>query len=127
MRTPLEQLKEFNTTFNAKRGINPDNIALRLRMLSEEYTEVLKAFSSETHEQQLKELIDLAVIIVGTCESFGWDFDEAFRRVVASNMTKLDKDGKVIYREDGKILKSDRYEPPVLSDLVKNSSETQDK
>jgi hypothetical protein len=33
-------------------------------------------------------------------------------------MSKLGEDGKPIYREDGKILKSDTYEEPCLQDLV---------
>lgn len=42
----------------------------------------------------------------------------AFIRVHESNMTKLGDDGKPIKREDGKILKSENYKPPVLDDLV---------
>jgi hypothetical protein len=33
-------------------------------------------------------------------------------------MSKLDDDGKPIYREDGKVLKGPNYVPPDLSDLV---------
>jgi predicted HAD superfamily Cof-like phosphohydrolase len=102
-------------------------------MLSEEYTEVLNAFGyddietfmyikeqidPESHEQMLKELVDLSIIILGTCDAFGWDYDEAAKRVVESNMTKLDSEGNPIFRDDGKVLKSDRYCPPDLSDLV---------
>ncbi len=36
-----------------------------------------------------------------------------------SNMTKLDADGKPIFREDGKIMKSDLYEPPNLEEIVR--------
>ena len=33
-------------------------------------------------------------------------------------MSKLGKDGKPIYREDGKVLKGPDYEPPTLMDLI---------
>ena len=33
-------------------------------------------------------------------------------------MSKLDDDGKPIIREDGKVMKSDNYKEPDLSDLV---------
>lgn len=46
---------------------------------------------------------------------------EGFRRVHKSNMSKLTEDGKVLRREDGKVLKSDQYLPPDLSDLVKGT------
>jgi len=44
--------------------------------------------------------------------------DEAFRRVHASNMSKLDDNGNPVVREDGKILKSANYKPADLSDLT---------
>ena len=47
-----------------------------------------------------------------------WDLEQALRRVHKSNMSKLDDDGKPIYREDGKVLKGPNYQPPDLSDLV---------
>lgn len=48
-----------------------------------------------------------------------WPLEQAFNRVHKSNMSKLTKEGKVLRREDGKVLKSDQYKPPVLKDLVK--------
>lgn len=44
--------------------------------------------------------------------------NEAFIRVHASNMSKLDENGKPIKREDGKVMKGPNYAPPVLADLV---------
>jgi hypothetical protein len=44
--------------------------------------------------------------------------DEAFMLVHASNMSKLDDDGKPIRRSDGKILKGPNYKAPDLLDLV---------
>jgi predicted HAD superfamily Cof-like phosphohydrolase len=37
-----------------------------------------------------------------------------FNRVHASNMSKLGEDGKPIYREDGKVMKSENYTAPNL-------------
>ena len=47
----------------------------------------------------------------------GGFLDEALNRVHESNMSKLDADGKPIYREDGKVLKGPNYKPPNLEDL----------
>ena len=47
------------------------------------------------------------------------NLDEAKNRVHESNMSKLDEDGKPIYRDEGKVLKGPNYKPPDLSDLVK--------
>tara|TARA_R100000742_G_C4224744_1_gene47632 strand:- start:43 stop:192 length:150 start_codon:yes stop_codon:yes gene_type:complete len=48
----------------------------------------------------------------------GWDLDRALHRVHESNMSKLDDEGKPIYREDGKVLKGPNYKPPNLEDLI---------
>ena len=66
----------------------------------------------------LKELADLGYLCYQYAENLGWDLDEALHRVHVSNMSKLDEDGKPIYRNDGKVLKGPNYAPPNLEDLV---------
>ena len=66
----------------------------------------------------LKELADLVYVCYQYAENLDWDLDEALYRVHASNMSKLDEDGKPIYRKDGKVLKGPNYAPPNLEDLV---------
>ena len=50
--------------------------------------------------------------------SLGYDLSVAISEVHRSNITKLGEDGKPVYREDGKILKSDLYEPPDLAGVL---------
>ena len=66
----------------------------------------------------LKELADLVYVCYQYAANMGWDLDEALHRVHESNMSKLDEDGKPIYRDDGKVLKGPNYAPPNLDDLV---------
>jgi len=47
---------------------------------------------------------------------------EAFKRVHASNMSKLGDDGKPILREDGKVLKGPNYKKPYLTDLLEGTT-----
>ena len=118
-KTPLEMVKQFQTAFCGPVGFtyeqNSELDKLRMRLLSEEFNEVC---SSETPENLLKELCDLLYVTYGYAISFGWDLDEAFRRVHASNMSKLDEFGNPVLRDDGKVLKSACYFDPDLSDLV---------
>lgn len=60
----------------------------------------------------------LIYCLFGYADYMSWDLMEAYRRVHKSNMSKLTADGKVLRREDGKVLKSDLYTPPDLMDLT---------
>jgi NTP pyrophosphatase (non-canonical NTP hydrolase) len=70
-------------------------------------------------ENVLKELSDLVFVCYQFAACFGLDLDEALARVYKSNLSKLDEQGKPIYREDGKVLKGPNYQPPNLLSLVK--------
>ena len=83
-------------------------------LLGIDMTEEIKAAKAAL----LKELCDLQYVLSGFAVTFGLPFDEAFKRVHESNMSKLGPDGKPIYREDGKVLKGPNYKKPDLSDLV---------
>ena len=61
---------------------------------------------------------DILVVVIGTALTCGLDIEKIMERIHESNMSKLDENGKVIYREDGKVLKGPNYKLPVLSDLI---------
>ena len=93
-------------------------------MIVEEFKEFLEAENNvfrdnpQIRAETLKELADLVYVCYQYAENMGWDLDEAMHRVHESNMSKLDQDGKPIYREDGKVLKGPNYTPPNLEELV---------
>lgn len=117
-----DMLKQFHETYLAKRNRKwseePELENLATKLITEEFNE----FTGESGSNQaalLKELADLVYVCYGYADRFGWDLDEAFRRVHLSNMSKLDPvTGKPIFREDGKILKGSAYKEPNLRDLV---------
>lgn len=117
--TPLDMVVEFGTAMgqdvDVEYGYLTDLEAMRLKLIEEECKEVHEA---DNTENLLKELADLVYVTYGMAATFGWDLDEAVRRVHASNMSKLGSDGKPIYRDDGKVLKGPNYKKPDLSDLV---------
>lgn len=119
--------------------VNCDLLHLRTKLISEETDEVLfsvkdlmnlmlesKVGVRPVSKQEfvaakaalLKELCDLQYVLSGFAVTFGLPFDEAFRRVHESNMSKLGSDGKPVYREDGKVMKGPNYKEPNLTDLV---------
>lgn len=113
-------LKEFHTAFKAKRDINfGDDLPLEelsTKLIVEEFQEFMTENDSKAN--LLKELADLVYVCYAYADRWGWNLDEAIRRVHISNMSKLDDDGQPIFREDGKILKSTSYKAPDLKDLV---------
>ena len=121
-----KSLAEFHSVFGCKRNQNfksktiedVELLVLRKNLIKEEVEEVFEAIKESNEAHVLKELVDVVVVCVGMADTYGWDFDTAFKRVHESNMSKLDDDGKPIYREDGKVIKSKNYKAPYLSDLV---------
>jgi NTP pyrophosphatase (non-canonical NTP hydrolase) len=117
-KTPLEMVTQFAKTY--KQSVNlpwmkdTRQDLLRLMLVKEEYAELI---SATDEENLIKELADLVYVTYGYAATFGWNLDEAVRRVHASNMSKLDEEGEPIFREDGKVLKGPNYREPYLEDL----------
>lgn len=55
---------------------------------------------------------DLVYVLYGMMLEMGYDLRDVIQEIHGSNMTKLDEDGKPIYREDGKVLKGPNYMKP---------------
>ena len=120
-----EQAKEFRSKYGVKNDPSRMTRSYQKDLIVEEFKEFLEAdgfMFKPGHNCQLeclKELADLVYVCYQYAENMNWFLDEALNRVHESNMSKLDEDGKPIYREkDGKVLKGPNYKPPDLSDLV---------
>ena len=112
-----------------------EGIKLGLKLIEEETEEFREAVENlfentecgegedvlnDNREDLAKELTDILYVCYWTAAKIGIDVNEAFRRVHASNMSKLGPDGKPIKREDGKVLKGPGYHAPDLSDIVRH-------
>ena len=119
-----EQAKEFRTRYNLKSSKAKDKRSYQKNLIVEEFKEFLEAEdllfrkNLDIEAEALKELADLIYVCYQYAENMGWLLDEALYRVHLSNMSKLDDEGKPVYREDGKVLKGPNYKPPTLTDLV---------
>lgn len=121
-REGLEMVREFHDKYGIK---FPEDVTipskkemeLRLRLIEEEAKELREAV--ERDEVDVVEvsdaLSDIQYVLFGAVNSFGLHniFDDLFKEVHRSNMTKSDEK-----REDGKILKGDNFTPPNLKDIV---------
>ena len=61
---------------------------LRMRMLTEEYTETMNAYLMGNAEEVIDGLIDLCVIAIGTMDIAGVDAQRAWNSVYQANMAK---------------------------------------
>lgn len=125
MKKQLDSVKEFHEAFGQANGLYvknlPDNeYELRYRLMAEENDEYLQACKDNDLEQIADALGDQLYILCGTILKHGLQHKivNIFAEIHRSNMSKLDADGKPIFREDGKILKSNRYFPPDIKKIL---------
>ena len=122
MTNELNKVKEFMTACGQEVNVVPtipDESTRQLRhsILIEEINELQYA---ETHIDALDAITDILYVLLGTAHAYGLGdkVEAAFNEVHRSNMTKVMPDGKVLRRDDGKIIKPDSYEPPNLQKVL---------
>ena len=91
---------------------------LRVALLQEEVGEFITASEKGDLVAIADALADIAYVVYDTALTYGIDLDSALREVHRSNMSKLGNDGKPLIRDDGKVLKSERYFPPDMTSVL---------
>jgi predicted HAD superfamily Cof-like phosphohydrolase len=103
-------------TCNVDRSIQSD---LYMSLIKEEYSELMEAEAVSDDVEICDACFDLIWVIVGYMHSRGWDCEQIWNEGALSNLEKIDrKTGKVIKREDGKVLKPEGWQPPNFSKHV---------
>ena len=127
MKKQIKAVEEFMTVFGQDFTTRPTTLTpaqarLRYDLMKEENEEFLEACDKYDIVEIADALGDQLYILMGTILSCGMQhvIEDVFDEIQRSNMSKLDKDGKPIYREDGKILKGENYFPPNLKQFFKN-------
>ena len=126
MRKQINHVKLFHESFGIENKTRPSsNLSekvynLRYNLMKEENDEYLDACEKGDMVEIADALGDMMYILCGTILSHGLQgkIEEIFEEIQRSNMSKLDENGKPIYREDGKILKSKKYFKPNISNIL---------
>mgnify|MGYP002884145256 FL=1 len=120
----VKALLEFNDAFEIPKLESPglsskEMIDLRIKLLREEVEEYAEAALSGDLVEVLDALADIGYILAGTIINHGMQniYDDAFDEVHRSNMAKL-VDGKVLRRDDGKVMKPEGWQPPQLAQFL---------
>lgn len=96
-----------------------ENAKLYKKLMDEEYTEFLDACDANDEVEMLDACMDLIWVTLGYCHMKGYRVDAAWNEVARSNHAKIDSvTGKVLKREDGKVLKPEGWTPPDLTKFV---------
>ncbi|MEN9699982.1 MAG: hypothetical protein RLZZ301_1180 [Bacteroidota bacterium] len=101
-------------------GLTGPEVQLRFDLMKEENEEYLEAAKNGDMVEIADALGDQLYILCGTILRHGLQdvIVEVFEEIQRSNMSKLDANGKPIYREDGKVLKSELYFKPNIAKIL---------
>ena len=125
MEKQISQVKEFQLAFG--QGIEESNFiiessraVLRQNILQEEVNELWDASIQGDIVEVADAIIDCMYILLGTAHEFGIAdrLVACFNEVHRSNMSKLDVNGKPVYRADGKVIKGEFYSKPDLASII---------
>ena len=98
-------------------SMDNDEAKLYMKLINEEYNETLDAFKKSDLVELADGLADMVWVIMGMCNSCGIQFDNVWKEVRASNMSKF-VDGKAIKNEYGKIMKPKTYFKPNIKNAL---------
>lgn len=126
MKRQLDHVAKFHEVFGIGNEESPigkvpsDTYLLRYKLMREENEEYLEAAEKGDLVEIADALGDMMYILCGTILKHGLQHKivEVFEEIQRSNMSKLDADGNPIYREDGKVMKSELYFKPDIAKIL---------
>jgi predicted HAD superfamily Cof-like phosphohydrolase len=126
LKATINHVRDFHDAFrignadHPKGDIGEKDRLLRYTLMREENEEYLEAANQGDLVEVADALGDMLYILCGTILKHGLQHKiaEVFEEIQRSNMSKLDANGQPIYREDGKVLKSDRYFKPDIAGIL---------
>lgn len=126
LKETIAAVETFHNAFRIENNYRPtveltqEEIMLRYKLMREENEEYLEAAQQGDIVEVADALGDQLYILCGTILKHGLQdkIVEVFQEIQRSNMSKLDKDGNPIYREDGKVLKSELYFKPDIRTIL---------
>jgi len=121
----IKSVEEFHNVFQIGNAgeiklIEERDYTLRYNLIKEENEEYLEACKNGDVIEIADALGDQLYILFGTILKHGLQhkIEEVYDEIHRSNMSKLDEKGQPIFREDGKILKSNLYFRPDIKKIL---------
>ena len=119
----FEDVRKFMETFGQRVTTKPQfpdekTMQLRFDLIKEELSELEEAMKTKNLKEIADALTDILYVTYGAGYAYGINLDNCFKEVQRANMSKLDKDGKPIFNEKGKVMKGPNYSEPNLKKFV---------
>ncbi len=122
----IAAVETFHNAFKIENNYAPTSnlsaadVELRFNLMKEENEEYFEAAKNGDIVEIADALGDQLYILCGTLLKHGLQhkIEEVFTEIQRSNMSKLDGNGNPIYREDGKVLKSELYFRPNIAEIL---------
>ena len=126
IKKPIEAVTKFHEAYGLgiekkpQANLSEKIVELRYNLMKEENEEYLKAAQDNDLIEIGDALGDMLYILCGTIITHGFQdkMEDIFVEIQRSNMSKLDTDGKPIYRADGKVMKGPNYFKPDLEKII---------
>jgi predicted HAD superfamily Cof-like phosphohydrolase len=91
---------------------------LYIDLIVEEFKELMKAYSERDVVEIADACADLKWVIEGLEITLDLPQQEVWNEVSRSNLEKISANGKVLKREDGKVLKPTGWTPPDIKTII---------
>lgn len=117
-----EAIKDVRKMMEAGGQAYPDADTAKLyrSLVTEEINELLEAEAAGNEVEEFDACLDTAWVLIGYMLARGWLVRSGWEEVARSNHSKIDLEtGKMLRREDGKILKGPNYSAPDLTEYLK--------
>lgn len=121
----IRSVEEFHNVFQIGNAdeiklIEERDYTLRYNLIKEENEEYLEACKNGDIIEIADALGDQLYILFGTILKHGLQhkIEEVYDEIHRSNMSKLDEKGQPVFREDGKIMKSNNYFKPDIRKIL---------
>lgn len=123
MNRNINQVTEFHQVYGLPVLESPtliptERFRLRLELIEEELDEFVEAAVAEDIVGVADALGDLLYVVIGAALEYGIPLNEVVDEIHRSNLSKLDENGKPIYREDGKVMKGPNFSPPNIGKVL---------
>lgn len=92
---------------------------LYVDLIVEEFKELMAAYGNRDIVEIADACADLKWVIEGLEHTLNIPQQEVWNEVSRSNLSKISSTGKVIKREDGKVLKPEGWSPPNIKAIIK--------